>query len=212
MKRRRFIKIIARYTAAWIVGAIPYFLSFLLAPSVKAQPQTRIPLPGALADINAFNKACIRCGVCGEVCPPQCIQFRDYEGRHSLYTPYINPEEKGCILCGKCMEACPTDALSVTPITEIKMGIAQIDRAACYPWVDKGVCGACVSACPLHDRAIKFDFANIYRPIVQEGCVGCGQCVEVCPHPSLAIRIVESSEGTVASHKVSETGRGALPF
>lgn len=110
------------------------------------------------------------------------------------------------------MEACPTDALSVIPITKIKMGIARIDRAACYPWVDKGVCGACVSACPLHDSAIKFDFANIYRPVIQKGCVGCGQCVEVCPHPSLPISIVERSQSSVVFHMVSEAGRQTLPF
>ncbi len=212
MKRRGFIKNFVRYMAVLVSGTIPYFLSYLLAPSVKATPQTRIPLPGALADIDEFNQACIRCGACGEVCPPQCIQFRDYDGRHSLNTPYINPENKGCILCGKCMEVCPTDALSVTPITKVRMGIAQIDRAACYPWVDKGICGACVSACPLHSKAIKFDFANIYRPVIQKGCVGCGQCVEVCPHPSLAIRIVEPTQSTVTTHKASASGQRALPF
>lgn len=170
MKRRRFIKNIARYMAMSVAGAFPYFLSFLLAPNVKATPQTRLPLPGALADIDEFNQACIRCGVCGEVCPVQCIQFHDYEGRHSLNTPYINPEDKGCILCGKCMEACPTDALSATPITEIKMGIAQIDRAACYPWVDKGVCGACVSVCPFKaeplNSSLQISTDPLYKRIV----------------------------------------------
>ncbi len=43
----------------------------------------------------------------------------------------------------------------------------------------------------------------MYRPIVQEdGCVGCGLCVEVCPQPSLPIKIVERSKGSVAAHNV----------
>jgi ferredoxin len=77
------------------------------------------------------------------------------------------------------------------PPGEIDMGIAEIDQTACYPWVDRGICGACVTICPLGDRAIGFDFANVYRPVVKQGCVGCGLCVEVCPHPSIPIWIVE---------------------
>lgn len=80
------------------------------------------------------------------------------------------------------------------------MGIAQIDRVACYPWVDRGICGACVGICPLGDSAIDFEFGNIYRPVVKQGCVGCGLCVEVCPEPSLPIRIVDRSEPTEARH------------
>ena len=82
------------------------------------------------------------------------------------------------------------------------MGIAQIYRTACYPWVDRGICGACVAICPLGDRAINFEFANIYRPVVQQGCVGCGLCVEICPEPSLPIRIVQRHQGTVAEHHI----------
>ncbi len=100
------------------------------------------------------------------------------------------------------MEVCPTEALTETPRFDIDMGIAQIDRTACYPWVNRGICGACVAICPLGNRAIKFKMWNQYQPIVQKDCVGCGLCVEVCPHPSLPIRIVARSEGTVMSHRV----------
>jgi ferredoxin-type protein NapG len=89
------------------------------------------------------------------------------------------------------MEVCPTEALTVMPRDEIDMGFADIDETACYPWVDRGICGACVAICPLGERAMGFDFANIYRPVVKQGCVGCGLCVEICPHPSKPIRIVE---------------------
>ena len=93
--------------------------------------------------------ACIGCGLCGEVCPPRCILFHSGDGGGKINTPYVQAGEKGCILCGKCMEVCPTEALSVVARDKIDMGLAQIDRAACFPWVDKGICGACVSICPL---------------------------------------------------------------
>ncbi len=202
MRRRGFLQRVTVGSAMVAAAALPYGLARLLAPPVQADPRTHLRPPGALKDDAAFIEACIGCGVCGEVCPPRCIRFYGREGGDQVNTPYINPGEKSCILCDKCMEVCPTEALMETPLLEIDMGIAQIDRAACYPWVDRGVCGACVTVCPLGDKAIDFEFANFYRPVVKKGCVGCGQCVEVCPEPSLPIWIVERSEGTVARHLV----------
>ena len=109
----------------------------------------------------------------------------------------------GCGLCGKCMPVCPTEALTSVGPRDVDMGLAQIDRAGCYPWVDRGICGACVSICPLGESAIGFQMWNQYRPVVRDGCVGCGLCVEVCPHPSRPIKIVERSAGSVATHTVS---------
>lgn len=196
MQRRRFLTRLAATAAATAAAALPYGLNRLLAPPVQAAPRTHLRPPGALADDQAFIDACIGCGLCGEVCPPRCIRFHERDGAGWLNTPYINPEEKACILCNKCMQVCPTEALTEIPREDIDMGIAQIDRSACYPWVDRGVCGACVSVCPLGAAAIGFALWNQYRPVVQTGCVGCGQCVEVCPHPSLPIAIVKRARAT----------------
>lgn len=191
MNRRGFLqKAMAGGTLVACAGA-PYGLAAMLAPAVKPPARNHVPLPGALREAAAFAEACIGCALCGEVCPPRCVRFHSRDGGGAVNTPYIDPTDRACILCGKCMEACPTAALTPTPIEEVDMGVAVIDRMACYPWVDRGVCGACVSACPLGERAIGFDFANMYRPVVADGCVGCGLCVEVCPHPSRPIWIVD---------------------
>jgi MauM/NapG family ferredoxin protein len=196
--RRSMIK--AGVSVASCVAALaPFALARLLAPQAAAASSTALKPPGALVENTAFNAACIGCGLCGEVCPPRCIQFHRRDGGAAANTPYIDPRAKSCTLCGKCMIACPTDALNETALSEINMGIAQIDRDACYPWVDRGICGACVVVCPLGERAISFDFAGMYRPVVERGCVGCGQCVEVCPHPSVPIRIVERRDPRTAS-------------
>ena len=202
MKRRSFMKTLTMGVGIISFGFLPFLMGRLLRPTISAHESNRIPLPGALENIEAFARACIGCGLCGEVCPPRCIQFHKHDGGFLADTPYIDPVQKSCTLCGDCMEVCPTDALTITPIREVDMGTAQIDRAACYPWVDEGVCGACVSICPLGSKAIDFEFGNFYRPVVKEGCVGCGQCVEVCPEPSLPINIVPRSLGTVAQHGI----------
>ena len=200
MERRNFMQRVAQSLGVLGFCSLPFALSHLMMPGRTIAGQMHIPLPGAKQDSQEFVAACIGCGLCGEVCPPRCIQFYKHTEGDRANTPYIDPAEKACILCGLCIEACPTDALQSTPVREIRMGIAQIDRVACYPWVNEGVCGACVSICPLGESAIGFEFGNIYRPTIQQGCVGCGLCVEVCPEPSLPIRIVARSEPTVAQH------------
>lgn len=226
MKRRGFLQQLAA-SAALLAGAtIPYALSRVISPDAHADPHTHLRPPGALLDERDFLAACIGCGLCGAVCPAQAIQFYGRTGGDKLNTPYINPVNKACTLSGHCMKVCPTDALTETPKQQVRMGIAQIDRFGCYPWVDRGVCGACVTVCPLGKEAITFVFANFYRPVVLKGCVGCGLCVEVCPHPSLPIRIVDYSLAQYAPTRIiperalpaaiapSGAGQGAglLPF
>lgn len=198
MQRRSLIRNLFKAALLLATAAIPYGLSGVLSPRrAAAQRNYRRP-PGALADKSRFEEACIGCGLCGEVCPPRCIRFHTRDGGGKVNTPYIDTAEKACILCNKCMAVCPTDALTPTKRDDIDMGLAQIDRTACYPWVDRGICGACVSVCPLGARAIRFKQWNQYQPIIEKGCVGCGLCVEVCPHPSKPIWIVDRSEESLA--------------
>ncbi len=217
--RRNFLQWLVLGAGATASSMAPYGLARMLAPEKPESRVTKRPQrlilrpPGALSDDKQFQNACIGCGLCAEVCPPRCIQFHKRDGEGDVNTPYIVPQEKGCILCMKCGEVCPTPALKAIPHTkkaifdQVDMGVAQIDRLTCYPWVDTGICGACVLSCPLGSRAIGFDFANLYRPVVKPDCVGCGLCVEVCPHPSLPIRVVSRSEGTVIHHEIKTSSR-----
>jgi ferredoxin-type protein NapG len=203
MYRRILLKKLIITASTFGMASIPFAIAKLLAPNEELNFSKHLRPPGALLVNDDFVKACIGCGLCGEICPVKCIKFDKRRGGYAINTPYINPENKACILCMKCTEVCPTEALTIILREEVRMGLAQIDRSACYPWVDRGVCGACVGICPLGKKAIAFEFADIYRPFVKESdCVGCGMCVEICPHPSLPIRIVETGNSGSRQHNI----------
>lgn len=53
-----------------------------------------------------FDRKCIRCGSCLEVCPSEALSSHDGEAA------FISIDRDKCIKCGKCTEACPTTALT----------------------------------------------------------------------------------------------------
>lgn len=184
------------------------------APEGAPAGQSPVRPPGATSEQD-FLARCIGCYLCGEVCPPACIQFpsavqgvdvglrRPRTGflRDAMVpprwqhpgTPYVLPWVAGCILCMECARVCPTGALrppEPTPEAEYgdtRMGKAVVDEKICLPFNRISWCGACYTACPLKNVAIEVDYRN--RPKVLEGCVGCGLCVEACPIRYKAIAI-----------------------
>ena len=179
-----------------LLSAGIYFLSLFKWLPVSAKFRYLRP-PGALDEVD-FLKKCIRCGLCGDVCPNQCINYFGIGSGKEAGTPYIVPREQGCILCMKCNQVCPSGALQ--PIGDdldsikkhVRMGVASLDLNLCYSYNDR-ICGVCYRACPLQDEAIKI--GPWERPILDpDKCVGCGLCERICYHYPQAIRIVPISE------------------
>ena len=140
--------------------------------------------PGASSEAE-FLAACIRCGQCVAVCPVGALQSAGPLDLRQLATPSVeDPRAAPCNLCQGhddllCIEACPTTALQpVDDWSDVRMGMAVIDRDRCLPWHGT-TCRACWHACPFPNEAIKLDWRT--RPeIIEEACVGCGLCAHVC--------------------------------
>jgi len=144
--------------------------------------------PGASAD---FTSACIRCGLCVQVCPADALRLTDLDAGLDTGLPYFVPEDAPCTLCEgepalRCIESCPTTALlPVADTRDVNIGEAHIRRGRCLAYHGEE-CTACWDACPFPDEAIVFDEQG--RPIVNEAaCVGCGLCVPACPAEPLAV-------------------------
>ena len=159
---------------------------------VNAAPIAIGPLrpPGAGGDLAS---ACIRCGLCVQVCPAGALRLTDLDAGLNAGLPYFVAEDAPCTLCEgeptlRCIEACPTTALlPVADAREVNIGEAHICRGACVAHHGEE-CRACWEACPYPDEAIVFDDAG--RPSVDTAvCVGCGLCVPACPIDPKAVSI-----------------------
>jgi ferredoxin-type protein NapH len=163
--------------------------------SATARERTRLRPPGA-ASCDEFERRCIRCFRCAEVCPPMAIRFDSMVDLRAADVPFIDPQSRACILCMKCTEVCPTGALSPVDVdaeavlARVRMGVPQLDPGRCIAWQKSGVCRMCYYACPYADRAIRL-LGSMQAPRFDAAhCVGCGLCEEACPTRAHAIRIL----------------------
>lgn len=155
--------------------------------------------PGALPP-GAFERACIGCFRCAEVCPTRAIRFPNGAGLGAGH-PFLALRESPCVLCMACTGVCPTGALQPIPAVpvrvaaEVRIGVPVLDRKACLPWSNQGVCRLCAYVCPIGEAAVELvgpQQAPLFHP---EKCVGCGLCEEACPTEARAIRIVPARPG-----------------
>lgn len=164
----------------------------LLAPFLAEAP---LRPPGARPEAE-FAALCIRCGRCVEVCPYRSLVPAGWRHGPDAGTPIVVAKDVPCYLCMKCPPVCPTGALD--PITDkraVRMGVAVVNEESC--WAFQGIlCRTCVDECPLAEEAIVQD--GELRPVVKQGCVGCGICEAVCPAHEPAI-VVRAATGGVRS-------------
>lgn len=145
--------------------------------------------PGALPEAE-FQKNCIGCDLCAEVCDRDAVRFfgESFEGKIVTHTPYIVAAEAACDLCLECTRVCPTGALMpVEKAEDVHMGIAALEENLCLPYINQGGCGACYTICPLN--AIELE-AQRYPKVLSAKCVGCGLCEEICLQKAKAIRVL----------------------
>jgi ferredoxin len=72
------------------------------------------------------------------------------------------------------------------------IGLAYIDENRCIPWSDHRPCLVCEEMCPLPEKAIYLEKADVWDPdgqlvalqlprVLREICIGCGICEYKCP-------------------------------
>jgi len=256
INRRQFLKNGAVAVAA--LGAVGVGVNYLKYFS-EQNNKTLLRPPGAV-DENDFIYACIKCGLCVQICPVEAIKLAGISDGLSYGTPYIDTREQACdFSCDamQCVETCPTAALDFLPFKKAgenamvvyqkenqnpdsdynpfivqslamkattKMGVAVTNHKTCFArngksfkgvpredgfegvyrspnpkrkerkaspvndhQFDRELCDLCVTECPIGEKAIimepkiRGNGEKIWRPVVLDGCTGCGVCEMVCP-------------------------------
>ncbi len=110
INRRQFLKASASAVVSLaVVGSAAYY--FKDKSSLREKGFLRPP--GARAEKD-FLFACIKCGLCVQICPVRAIHLADWDDGLSYGTPFINPAVQACdFSCDaiQCAETCPTAAI-----------------------------------------------------------------------------------------------------
>lgn len=209
--RRRFVGNVLKTVCG--VGLFGLGLG-LYSNRASSLPAYAIRPPGAIPE-DAFNGACIRCGLCVCACPYDMLHLGQVGEDIPTGTPYFIARQKACEMCEDipCVAACPTAALNhaLTDIDAARMGLAVlVDHENCIAF--QGLrCEVCYQVCPIKDAAITLDRQHnersgkhaLFIPIVHsKHCTGCGKCEQVCILEEAAIKVLPQhlAKGELGRH------------
>ncbi len=114
INRRQFLK--NGTVAVVALGAVGVGANYLKNLNIE-NAKTLLRPPGAVNEAE-FVYACIKCGLCVQICPIEAIKLAGISEGLSYGTPYIDPRAQACdFSCDamQCIETCPTSALDFIP-------------------------------------------------------------------------------------------------
>jgi len=114
INRRQFLRNGA--VAVVALSAVGVGANYLKSLNIE-NAKTLLRPPGAVNE-NEFIYACIKCGLCVQICPISAISLAGISDGLSYGTPFIDPRKQACdFSCDamQCIETCPTAALNFIP-------------------------------------------------------------------------------------------------
>lgn len=114
INRRSFLK--SGAVAVTALGVMGVGASYLRKVN-EDKANSLLRPPGAINE-DEFIYACIKCGLCVQICPIEAVKLAGITDGLSYGTPYIDPTKQACdFSCDamQCIETCPTAALNFIP-------------------------------------------------------------------------------------------------
>ena len=154
--------------------------------TVKENKTCPVCPPGGVGIVD-FNKECIACSLCINVCPNGVLQpaYKQY-GIAGIMQPVMDYHKSFCTYnCTKCTEICPTNALHPLILEAKKLtqiGKAKFIKDNCIVKTEKTACGACSESCPTKAvHMIPYEGNLVIPEVTEDICIGCGHCEFACP-------------------------------
>ncbi|WP_292798920.1 4Fe-4S binding protein [Methanobrevibacter sp.] len=135
-------------------------------------------------NIEVYNKKCVACGECYNVCPVDAIE---------LNGPDPITINDNCVYCGKCVEQCQFDAIGAyddyyyskdtdlyyarSYLYKQREADLSISTTKCQ------ACAICVKNCPTQALELKGDHVEF----IEDNCIYCRTCEAICPVDSIRI-------------------------
>lgn len=174
--------------------------------TVKENKTCPVCPPGGIG-IEVFNKDCIACSLCINVCPNGVLQpaFKQY-GIAGIMQPVMDYHMSFCTYnCTKCTEICPTNALHPLVLEAKKLtqlGKAKFIKDNCIVKTEKTACGACSESCPTKAvHMIPYEGNLVIPEVTEDICIGCGHCEFACPTVPYKAIYVDGNTVHVAAKK-----------
>jgi NAD-dependent dihydropyrimidine dehydrogenase PreA subunit len=134
-------------------------------------------------------------------------------GLSGFWTPVLVPRNGYCdYACNACGQICPVEAIPPLDLETKRnqvIGLAFIDQNRCIAWSDHTDCIVCEEMCPLPEKAVLLDLAQVPSPdgtglrqiqlprVLRDRCIGCGICEYKCPvNGEAAIRVFVPGEAS----------------
>lgn len=186
-------------------GAAVVGVGVLASETAMRQDDTHLVRPPGARE-NALLDKCIRCGLCMRACPTGGLQPAIGEaGLGGVFTPVLLPRIGYCdYSCNQCGQVCPVQAIPPLTLDDKRVqviGAAYLDTNRCIAWADHTDCIVCEEMCPLPQKAITLEVAQVRNAdgemvtiqlphVNRERCIGCGICEYKCPvNGASAIRV-----------------------
>ncbi len=116
LNRRQFLK--SGAIAVGALAAVGAGVGYLQKVTTEERVNQKFLRPPGAIEETTFIYACIKCGLCIQICPVKAIKFAGIKEGLAYGTPYIDAREQACDLsCDsiQCVETCPTAALYFVP-------------------------------------------------------------------------------------------------
>ncbi len=205
----------SRRAALLSIGSAITAVALFRSDALTARQSPFLLRPPGVPDVNedlvAFTR-CTRCSECIRVCPTSGLQPAVLDaGVEGVGSPILMPRLGYCdYSCNACGQACPVQAIPPLSLEEKRqkvIGAAYIDENRCLAWSDHTPCIVCEEMCPVPEKAIWLEDAQVLGPdgaqvdlqlphVLRDLCIGCGICEYKCPvNGQAAIRIYNTQAG-----------------